>query len=508
MCAYISRVLLVLALLLPSALGSCVHDRFVRATLGKVTTPLASSLPPDELVPRHLQSSPLSPLRIKTVFYQPGMQLSSVFTSSLSNFLTAKLVPTAVAQWGGLLTVASHPPLQAHRDCEYVWTGGATLKCSDFVATTYCIKGFDEVEIPLTSYLGADVYYPRSANQASTAPAQSAGVADADFVLFVTAASTSGCSPGVLAYAQTCQRDGATDRPTFGRMNFCPASLSTDAGDWQKQLSVALHEIGHALGFTDGSLPLFRAPDGTPRTPRSSYDPTQPADAFVTSFPCGNYVWDYAMAASSTVAFLPERGTPCKSGERPDTSFLPLVDGGVTARSDCVQRGVSPNMASAARYYHGCAALPGLELDHLQDKEDINDCALYGSHWEGRVLLQELMAPYVSHYPILGPATLAFFADSGWYGVNWDAAGIPRSGDWGFKQGCAFAADKCSAANAGSPPHWFFDGVARAMGSGNAVCTTDGRAIAYADVGEYRSPIPPYYRVRSEAESFCARVWG
>lgn len=57
--------------------------------------------------------------------------------------------------------------------------------------------------------------------------------------------STSFCSSGssdTLAYAVTCQRD-TYDRPTWARINFCPARLSTSASAWNIQLYTAIHEV-------------------------------------------------------------------------------------------------------------------------------------------------------------------------------------------------------------------------------------------------------------------------
>lgn len=96
------------------------------------------------------------------------------------------------------------------------------------------------------------------------------GAADTDFVLFVSAVETATCTSGsTLAYAGTCVRD-QYDRPTFGAVNFCPSDVSAEAGEWESQLTVALHELLHALGFSRTSWALFRHADGTPRTPRDA----------------------------------------------------------------------------------------------------------------------------------------------------------------------------------------------------------------------------------------------
>ena len=94
------------------------------------------------------------------------------------------------------------------------------------------------------------------------------GYPDADFVLYVTAAESRICTGAVLAYASTCVRD-QFDRPIFGHANFCPSKLSAAPAAMEEQLSTAVHEVLHALGFSSASWPLFRDNDGTPRTPRN-----------------------------------------------------------------------------------------------------------------------------------------------------------------------------------------------------------------------------------------------
>ena len=495
-----SSLLLLPATLLVLASASrsstCVHSSFVAATLGQtVTEPPANSTSP---LRRGLQIGASHPLVVTPLFQYDYMPLTSTFTAAKRDWLVGKLVPAAIRDWSTLLSApGASPPtvLQAHRSCAYVWTGTATLQCSSYEASTLCAAGFDPISLPLDGYMGEDTVYP-SKDSAQTLPA-TGGVPGTDYAMFVTAQDTSICTRSgggdVLAYAQSCQRD-ASDRPTFGRINFCPAALDTSPDDWHFQLSVAMHEMAHALGFTDSSFPLFRAPDGTPRTPRWDYDPTQPALRFQVAYTCGGYNYVYPSADPATIAFFPERGTPCVSGATPSASFLPYVDG-ATHKADCVARSTSPAMAAAARAYHGCASLPGPEMDHLD-----GDCALYGSHWGGRALMQELMAPYVSHWPLLGPLTLAFFDDSGWYKANYagSAGAALRPGDWGFQRGCSFARDKCSAGNAGSPPAWFMGGASLGTNTNDAVCTTDGRAIGYSETNSYSS-VPLPYQVRALA---------
>ena len=129
-------------------------------------------------------TSSTSTLRISPIFITSAM---STLTSAQSSFLQNTLVPSAIAAWQNLLnTVPVSGNLFAHRTCTQVWQT-STFKCASFSSTTYCAKGFDEVDIPMTAYLGTDYYYPTSSNSRVTVSPTGTGVANADFVIFVTA---------------------------------------------------------------------------------------------------------------------------------------------------------------------------------------------------------------------------------------------------------------------------------------------------------------------------------
>lgn len=95
--------------------------------------------------------------------------------------------------------------------------------------------------VPATACAGLDITIPASHS--------TAGVADSDYVLLVTAGRT---AQGTLAFAGPCVT-ADTGRIVVGRVNFGPSSLvwsSTDHIANEELIVTAVHEIFHALGFS------------------------------------------------------------------------------------------------------------------------------------------------------------------------------------------------------------------------------------------------------------------
>ena len=334
--------------------STCAHESTARTTGGLDNTGYTFN----RAVPyfdhshhgRRLPSSSWQPIRI-SLDYSAGATTGQ--SQQLQTFLTDTLLPDAVAWIRSALSVVPVAGVLRHaRFCGEVFSDGTCASEGSAPTCGVSSSGADYT-VP-TSLLDSlqTCTCPNSAGctaspECSTAAA-GAGVADSDFVLFVSMVSTASCSGSTLAYAATCHRD-QNDRPIFGYVNFCPSRLSAAAADWEAQRGTAIHELLHALGFSSGSWPLFRDADGTPRTPRSANG--LPARVSATCYDGVTYS-NIMQVASSTLEVASERGTT-------------------------VTRLVTPRVTAVARDVFGCSTLSGAELEN----QPTSASTCYGSHW-------------------------------------------------------------------------------------------------------------------------------
>jgi hypothetical protein len=155
--------------------------------------------------------------------------------------------------------------------------------------------------------------------------------------------------------------------------------------------------------------------------------------------------------APSVIASSTQRGFTCSD---------------VNDYSRCLHVVATSSVVAAGRAFFGCSNMTGVELENQDDwtcpftgavlqtsfdslplflpllycvsprSSTILTCicppscshlglassAIAGSHWEQRLLEQELMAPIVNTVMKISPMTLAMFADSGWYDVDYSQA--------------------------------------------------------------------------------------
>jgi hypothetical protein len=282
---------------------------------------------------------------------------------------------------------------------------------------------------------------------------------DADLVLLATGRSNRFRAGSTLATACPCQSDWF-GRPIFGHINVASNRIDhTNPDVYEEQLSVAMHEIIHVLGFTAQRLDDFVHPDLE------------------------------EMVASGDVRYPTDR-VPLRDGLITRSSTETHANG-LTSE---VLRVLTPSAVAAARAHFDCPTLAGPELENFGADGTV------GSHWEKRQWGNELMTGSSSYSPVLGNVTLSLLEDSGWYRVKKDGAGKLL---YGLGEGCAFAGPDCSTwtgAYSCSPNdqrHWG--------------CTWDRRARGVCTISAYGETLPPVYRYWPEAnvgggqfEDFCA----
>ncbi|XP_066282949.1 ciliated left-right organizer metallopeptidase-like isoform X1 [Branchiostoma lanceolatum] len=253
-------------------------------------------------------------------------------------------------------------------------------KCS-VARSTYpgeiCIGEFP---IPAAHLEGFATWDDTGETPAQVLYTEGAGVADTDFILYVTAATTTRCQNdhSVLAYASYCQLD-QNSRPTAGYTNFCPVQLQGPGFDRDKFVMTAVHELLHALGFSKQLFDKFKDCS-------SSADPTS----------------------------CPDR-----------RDVVETVRG--------LSRLTTPAVLNRTRHHFSCTW-----TDFGGPLEDRP--AGVSSHWEARLMQGSIMTAKLGqpHLTTIDAVTLAVFEDSGWYQVDYSTAG---SLVWGQDQGCTFGTE-------------------------------------------------------------------
>ncbi|KAK7321737.1 hypothetical protein VNO77_32636 [Canavalia gladiata] len=182
-----------------------------------------------------------------------------------------------------------------------------------------------------------------------------------------------------LAWAVACERD-QWGRAIAGHVNVAPRHLTAEA---ETLLSATLlHEVMHVLGFDPHAFAHFRDERKRRR----------------------NKVTEQSMDE--------------KIGRM-------------------VTRVVLPRVVMHSRHHYAAFSgnFTGLEL------EDGGGRGTSGSHWEKRLLMNEIMTGSVDTRSVVSKMTLALLEDSGWYKANYSMADTL---DWGHNQGTEFVTSPCN----------------------------------------------------------------
>ncbi|KAK9165605.1 hypothetical protein Scep_000796 [Stephania cephalantha] len=227
-----------------------------------------------------------------------------------------------------------------------------------------------------------------------------------------------------LAWAVACERD-QWGRAIAGHVNVAPRHLTAEA---QTLLSATLiHEVMHVLGFDPHAFAHFR----DERKRRRNQVTVQAMDE--------------------------------KLGRM-------------------VTRVVLPRVIMHSRYHYSAFSenFTGLEL------EDGGGRGTSGSHWEKRLLMNEIMTGSVDTRSVVSKMTLALLEDSGWYRANYSMADRL---DWGRNQGTEFLTSPCN----------LWKGAYRCNTTQLSGCTYNREAEGYCPIVSYGGDLPQWARYFPQA---------
>ncbi|OMO75031.1 Peptidase M8, leishmanolysin [Corchorus olitorius] len=227
-----------------------------------------------------------------------------------------------------------------------------------------------------------------------------------------------------LAWAVACERD-QWGRAIAGHVNVAPRHLTAEA---ETLLSATLiHEVMHVLGFDPHAFAHFR----DERKRRRSQVTEQIMDE--------------------------------KLGRM-------------------VTRVVLPRVVMHSRHHYGAFSenFTGLEL------EDGGGRGTSGSHWEKRLLMNEIMTGSVDTRSVVSKMTLALLEDSGWYQANYSMADRL---DWGRNQGTEFVTFPCN----------LWKGAYRCNTTNLSGCTYNREAEGYCPIVSYSGDLPQWARYFPQA---------
>ncbi|KAE8727900.1 Metalloendopeptidase / zinc ion binding protein isoform 3 [Hibiscus syriacus] len=227
-----------------------------------------------------------------------------------------------------------------------------------------------------------------------------------------------------LAWAVACERD-QWGRAIAGHVNVAPQHLTAEA---KTLLSATLiHEVMHVLGFDPHAFAHFR----DERKRRRSQVTVQTIDE--------------------------------KLGR-------------------IVTRVVLPRVVMHSRHHYGAFSenFTGLEL------EDGGGRGTSGSHWEKRLLMNEIMTGSVDTRSVVSKMTLALLEDSGWYQANYSMADRL---DWGRNQGTDFVTFPCN----------LWKGAYHCNTTNLSGCTYNREAEGYCPIVSYSGDLPQWARYFPQA---------
>lgn len=349
----------------------CEHDEFIASHNATPTVSPQTYLhhpfektQQDADAPRRLDAANWQPIRIHVDSSTIALDTFSSDGKATYNMISSSIIPSAIKILSNHLSVIRvNGNLKVSPTCSTYGSDGQTCCTSN----------------PDLCKWDANVCYHVSVPDSHFTP----GVADADFVVYLTAneETTHGQT---MALGATCRTD-QHDRPLAGQ-------VSLNLAVWKGQnglplaknymVSTLVHEMSHALGWSHDAFSRFRDENGN----------------------------------------LRENVITTKSALGKQISLLS-----------------TPAVTSHVRSHFGCSSLTGMEI------EDQGGTGTAGSHPEKRIYPESYMAGVSARSDsdfIIEAMALSVFQDSGWYQVkNLDQAGKLS---WGRGMGCRVATHRCN----------------------------------------------------------------
>eukprot|EP01132_Coremiostelium_polycephalum_P000517 gene517-652_t len=270
------------------------------------------------------------------------------------------------------------------------------------------------------------------------------GVNDVDYIVFVTIRPAT--DNMTIAYAGPCNFRRYADylgRPLAGIINFNPIYFKPFINNangfiFSEYVKVGIHEMTHALGFSSGFY--------------SSYIDRK------TGLPYKDLGFE---GNTGGVAALTVKG------------FTPNNVAFTTTRNVLV----TPRVVAFVQDHYNAPDLAYQEL------EDIGGAGTVGSHWEKRVVGEEIMLGFIDPVLPFTNLTLSLLEDTGWYTIDYSNADPLM---WGKKLGIEWFQD-CK------PTTWDYPGYWCDVQTRGSRCSPTRSGKGYCSPYRSSSPVPlPY----------------
>lgn len=255
---------------------------------------------------------------------------------------------------------------------------------------------------------------------------QTTGLEGVDLVMYVSATNDAGSS--YAGRAGPCAFDGGSSpgSPIAGTFLFNAAHYTADL-EVETEIGICRHEVAHILAFSNTLFARYVQPNGV-RYPN------------------------------------------------------PMVQ--ASARGLTVTQLTTPEVVGRSKAAFDCASLTGLELENGGGSGTVL------AHWEKRLMNNDFMTGILTTTPLYSDITLAAFADSGWYTVDY---AYTDQITFGKGRGCSFFTSKCIISGVAQFPE-FCDT------DNSNLCDSFHTKKASCQVATYTSSLPATYQYFSDPQ--------